>query len=94
MKHVSEELARLSRGRICSRNDDRQSGRIRATPSASTTDESQFVSPPPSPLRAQPYPQQRRSLTNKTNKPTAATAMYKYSTNLSTESTASGHCQT
>ena len=60
--------------------------RISATPSASSIDDQQFVSPPPSPLRAQPYQQQRRSPTNRTNKPTATTAMYKYSINPSTES--------
>ncbi len=49
MKHVSEELARFSRGRICPRNDDRQSRRISATPSASSIDDQQFVSPPPRP---------------------------------------------
>jgi hypothetical protein len=52
MKHVSEELARFSGGRICPRNDDQQSGRISATPSASSINDQQSVSPEP--LRAQP----------------------------------------
>lgn len=92
MKHVSEGLARFSRGRICSRNDDRPPGRISATPSASSIDDQQFVSPPPGPLRAQSYPQQRRSPTNRTNNPTATTAVYKHSINPSTESDQAQYC--
>src|ERR1700687_2365119 len=49
MKHVSEELARFSGGRICPGNDDRRSGCISATPSASSIDDPHFVSPPPGP---------------------------------------------